>query len=85
MTVDQWFMAIRELVATHARRLTAGEISADQASREEEEMVLRARLDLSDEDGQEMMNRTLRAHQELADDLAQHGQPISGNDSSKPQ
>ena len=31
-----------------------------RANREEEEMVLRARLDhLSDEDGQEMMNRLL--------------------------
>ena len=85
MNLDQWFMAIRELAATHARQLIAGEITPDQATREEEEMVLRARLDLSDEDGKEMLNRMLSSHQEVADELARRGRPIPGNDSTLPQ
>jgi hypothetical protein len=85
MTVDQWFKAIIELIGIHATQLNAGEITPDQANRDEEEMVLRARLDLSDEDGQALLTRVLSGHQEIADELARRGHPMPGNDSSQPQ
>lgn len=45
---------------------------------------MRARIDLSDEDGKEFLNGILRIHQALANDLAQGGHPVSGNDPKKP-
>jgi hypothetical protein len=84
MTVEQWLARALELVRGHDQQLLAGEITASQADAEERELVMRARIDLSDEDGLEFLNGILRIHQALATELAQGGYPVSGNDPKKP-
>ena len=45
---------------------------------------MRARLDLTDEQGAELLSGILAMHQTMANDLAQQGHPAPGNDSGKP-
>lgn len=84
MTVAEWVKTIALLAVTNTTRLRAGEITAAQADREEEDLVIRARLELTDEQGVQLLAGVLAAHQAIADEMAQRGHPASGNDSHKP-
>lgn len=84
MTVEYWLTKITELVVKQGKSLSAGEITASEADREEEELVMQARLDLTDEEGAELLRRLLAAHQTIADNMALRGRPASGNDPKKP-
>jgi hypothetical protein len=84
VTVEHWLTKITELVVRHGKRLSAGEITASEADMEEEEIIIQARLDLTDEQGAELLRKLLAAHQTIADDMARRGRPASGNDPDKP-
>jgi hypothetical protein len=84
MTVKQWLKKITDLPATNAKRLIAGEITPSEAEEEEEVLLMRARLDLTDEQGAELLRGILAAHQAAADALARDGHPVSGNDPERP-
>jgi hypothetical protein len=84
MTAEQWLAKIADLVRAHTEQLLAREITVSDADHEEQELVLRARLDLTDEEGRELLKQILAFHQALASELAQKGHPVSGNDPKKP-
>ena len=84
MRVDYWLDAIAALIAINATRLQAGEITVAEADKEEMELLMRARVDLSREDIAELLRRILTRHQFIADDEARNGRPCPGNDSANP-
>ena len=84
MRVDYWLDAIAALIAINATRLQAGEITVAEADKEEMELLMRARVDLSREDIAELLRRILIRHQFIADDEARNGWPCPGNDSAHP-
>jgi len=84
MTVEEWLAKIVEIVSTNTTQLSSGEITPGQATEKEQEVILRARLDLSDKDGAELLDPILATHQIMADNLKQAGHSVPGNDPDKP-
>jgi hypothetical protein len=84
VTVAQWLEKITELRAIHVRQMVAGEITASQADDEEQELLMRARLDLTDEQASELLKGVLLAHQATANEIIKRGHSVSGNNPHKP-
>jgi hypothetical protein len=84
MTVTEWVSQISLLVVTNTKRVVAGHITASEAEREEEDLIIRARLELTDEQGAELLKGMLAAHQTIANHMARRGHPAPGNDSENP-
>jgi hypothetical protein len=84
VTVAQWLEKVTELVAIHVKQMTAGEITSSEADDEEQELLMRARLDLTDEQGEEFLRGVLSIHQTIANELLRRGHPVSGNNPDKP-
>jgi hypothetical protein len=67
-----------------AKREAQGELSGAQAADAEHEIVMRARLAMTDEDFLEAQRRILAFHHEIAKELSKGGLSAPGNDPRKP-
>jgi hypothetical protein len=85
MTAKQVFDEILALTATHILRIQSGEITQVEANDEMEELLMRARLSLSDEELVKIRGSVLSIHDVIARDIkSSHGVSVPGNDPSNP-
>lgn len=66
MTVELWLAQLLELFKTHADRVVRGDLSQEEASRHERELMLLARLDLTDEQYAILQQGMQRGHELIA-------------------
>ena len=78
MTVEQWLTKIVELSMEQSKRASTGEIT--QVDDEMEALLMKARSDLTDEQGEELLKRVLLYGQDTVKELSNEGRPIPGND-----
>jgi hypothetical protein len=84
MTADELKQAIAALATRQTEQIVRGAITPEEASIEQVQLLMRATLEMADDDLNEVSRWMLTQHQMIADMLADRGRPIPGNDRDKP-
>ena len=84
MTAGELMQALLELSSAHACQVREGKISEAHANDELQDLVMRGRRAMSDEEFRKVLDLILSAHGTIASELAEMGQPQPGNDPNKP-
>jgi hypothetical protein len=66
------------------RQLTAGEITEKELNERMEDLLMSARLKLTDEEFLEVQRGVLAMHHEITANLSAHGNRVPGNDPRRP-
>jgi hypothetical protein len=84
VTADDLKEGLAAMTIRQSKQILAGESTPAQAQSEREDLLLKGRLELADEDLSEGLRWILSEHQVLADQLAAGAVLFAGNDPERP-
>lgn len=77
-------MTVEDVALDLGRIINDPRLSPEERNEHVTDRLLRARLELTDEDFEKILKASLLAHQICADELARRGMAVPGNDPGQP-